>query len=153
MKLPYLVIVLALGTLVSPARAADNLKLNPQLDYNTDSQDGPLITGDNMSAGIVSGQPNYILIYAEACYNSKRQARRTVALYNAYRSRIHFVIIDLDLPRSPEQQALVKKYFQGYIPHVAVLDRNGKPVYSQPGEIPTQNLEQIFKQILDNTRQ
>ena len=30
------------------ASAGENLKLNPKLDYTSDSQDGPLITGDTM---------------------------------------------------------------------------------------------------------
>ncbi|MGH9496780.1 MAG: hypothetical protein ACRD3B_17420, partial [Candidatus Sulfotelmatobacter sp.] len=46
--------------------AADNLKLNSKLDYSSDSQDGPLITGDNMDAGFVAGRPAYVILYGEA---------------------------------------------------------------------------------------
>jgi hypothetical protein len=35
----------------------DNLKLNPHLDYNIDSLDGPLITGDDAQSGLVPGAP------------------------------------------------------------------------------------------------
>ncbi len=45
--------------------AAENLKLNPRLDYTSDSQDGPLITGDHMQDGAVKGKPNYIIIVGE----------------------------------------------------------------------------------------
>ena len=34
-------------------RAAENLRLNPRLDYSSDSQDGPLITSDHMEKGAV----------------------------------------------------------------------------------------------------
>ncbi len=44
---------------------ADHLRLNPKLNYSSDSQDGPLITGDHMEAGAVEGQPNYIVFYGE----------------------------------------------------------------------------------------
>ena len=47
------------------ALAADNLQLNPKLDYTSDSQDGPLITGDHMDDGAVAGKPNYLIFYAE----------------------------------------------------------------------------------------
>jgi len=67
--------------LATRAFAGDNLKLNPKLDYTSDSQDGPLITGSNMDAGIVPGKSAYVIMYGEGCYNSKRQARRTVDLY------------------------------------------------------------------------
>ena len=68
--------------------AAVNLKLNSHLDYNSDSQDGALITGDNMDAGFALGKPAYVIMYGEGCFNSKRQARRTVELYKAYKGRV-----------------------------------------------------------------
>ena len=126
----------------------DNLKLNPHLDYGSDSLDGPLITGDDPQSGLVSGKPNYVIIYGEGCFNSKRQARRTVDLYTRYRSAVHFVAIDLDVPLSPEQRKLVNQYFKGYIPHVVVLDAHGKPLYNQSGEVDTSRIETIFKNAL-----
>jgi len=110
--------------------AIDNLKLNSRLDYTSDSLDGPLITGDDAQSGFVAGKPNYVVIYGEGCFNSKRQARRTVDLYSKYRSKVHFVVIDLEVQRSPEQQKLVKQYYKGYIPHVLVLDARGEALYN-----------------------
>ena len=123
----------------------DNLKLNPHLDYNSDSLDGPLITGDDAQSGFVPGRPNYVIIYGEGCFNSKRQARRTVELYSKYRSSIHFVAIDLDVPLSAEQQELIKEYYKGYIPHVLVLDAHGKPLYNESGEVDSSRIESTFK--------
>ena len=105
----------------------DNLKLNSKLDYSSDSLDGPLITGDDAQSGFVSGKTNYVIIYGEGCFNSKRQARRTVELYNKYRDQVHFVVVDLDEKRSPEQQKLVKAYYEGSIPHVLILDASELP--------------------------
>ena len=53
------------ATLAVPLRGADNLRLNPRLNYSSDSQDGPLITGDHMEDGAVRGQPNYVIFYGE----------------------------------------------------------------------------------------
>src|SRR5579871_1880380 len=127
--------LLMLVALTFPALAADNLKVNGKLDYNSDSQDGPLITGENIDAGFVSGKPAYVIMYGEACFNSKRQARRTVELYGKYKGRVQFVIIDIDRRLSPAQQELKKKYFGGYIPHVVVLDKAGSPLYNHSGEV------------------
>src|SRR6201998_2395027 len=128
--------VLCLFLLLSPLTfAIDNLKLNSKLDYTSDSLDGPLITGDDPQSGFVPGKPNYVIIYGEGCFNSKRQAQRTVELYNKYRSRVHFVVIDLDIQRSPEEQTLVKQYYKGYIPHVQVLDAHGDALYNQSREV------------------
>jgi thiol-disulfide isomerase/thioredoxin len=128
--------------------AIDDLRLNPKLDYGSDSLDGPLITGSDAQSGFVSGKTNYVIMYGEGCFNSKRQARRTVELYNKYRSQVHFVVVDLDVQRSPEQQQLVKQFYQGYIPHVLVLDARGEPLYNQSGEVDSRVIEEIFKRSL-----
>jgi hypothetical protein len=132
----------------SPLFAIDNMKLNPSLDFGSDSLDGPLITGSDAQSGFVPGKANYVIIYGEGCFNSKRQARRTVELYTKYRSEVHFVVIDLDVQRSPEQQQLVKQYYTGYIPHVLVLDARGEPLYNRSGEVASRVIEDIFKRSL-----
>ncbi len=53
------------AALAVPLRGADNLRLNQRLNYSSDSQDGPLITGDHMEDGAVKGQPNYIIFYGQ----------------------------------------------------------------------------------------
>lgn len=60
-------LALAVASLALAARsdAGENLKLNPRLDYSSDSQDGPLIKGDHMDDGAVAGRPNYVLIVGE----------------------------------------------------------------------------------------
>src|SRR6201982_2239342 len=128
--------------------ALENLKLNSKLDYTSDSLDGPLITGDDAQSGFVPGKLNYVIIYGEGCLNSKRQAKRTVEMHHKYRSRVHFVVIDLDIQRSPEQQKLVKQYYKGYIPHVLVLDTHGAALYNQSGEVDSGPIENIFEQAI-----
>jgi thioredoxin-related protein len=133
-------------SLSSQVFGIDNLKLNSKLDYSSDSLDGPLITGDDAQSGFESGKTNYVIIYGEGCFNSKRQARRTVELYNKYRDQVHFVVVDLDEKRSPDQQKLVKEYYEGSIPHVLILDANGKPLYNSPGEVDSKHISSIFEQ-------
>jgi hypothetical protein len=130
-------ILAAMGifAIVAGAKAGDNLRVNPRLDYSSDSEDGPLITGDQMDAGAVPGKPNYVIIYGEGCFNSKRQARRTVSLYEKYKDRVNFVVVDLDRKRTPAQQQLVKEYYRGYIPHVVILDKSGTALYNSSGEV------------------
>jgi hypothetical protein len=126
------------------ARAGENLRLNQHLDYSSDSQDGPLITGDHMDEAASPGQVNYVIFYGEGCYNSKQQARRTVSLYEKYRGRVHFVIVDLDLKHKPAQQELIKKYYLGYIPHVTILDKSGKTIYDKAGEVDESKLSALL---------
>jgi hypothetical protein len=133
-------------SLSSQVFGIDNLKLNSKLDYSSDSLDGPLITGDDAQSGFVSGKTNYVIIYGEGCFNSKRQARRTVELYKRYRDQVHFVVVDLDEKRSPDQQKLVKEYYEGSIPHVLILDANGKRLYNSPGEVDSKHISSIFEQ-------
>jgi thiol-disulfide isomerase/thioredoxin len=144
MKKTLLQLSLLLTLTVTTSFAIDNLKLNSQLNYSSDSLDGPLITGDDAQSGFVAGKTNYVIMYGEGCFNSKRQARRTVELYNKYRNQVHFVVVDLDAKRSPEQQKLVKQFYKGYIPHVVVLDANGNPLYNSSGEVESKEIEAVF---------
>jgi len=144
MKKTLLQLSLLLTLTVTTSFAIDNLKLNSQLNYSSDSLDGPLITGDDAQSGFVAGKTNYVIMYGEGCFNSKRQARRTVELYNKYRNQVHFVVVDLDAKRSPEQQKLVKQFYKGYIPHVVVLDANGNPLYNSSGEVDSKEIERVF---------
>jgi hypothetical protein len=141
-------VVVMLITLVASVVAGDDLKLNPKLDYTSDSQDGPLITGTDMDAGAVAGKPAYVILYGEGCFNSKRQARRTVSLYEKYRERVQFVVIDLDHPLSPAQERLQKKYYRGYIPHVVVLDAAGSALYNSSGEVDGSVVSQLLDKAL-----
>jgi hypothetical protein len=140
--------ILVLAVLALPAFAAENLKLNQHLDYSSDSHDGPLITGDHLDDGAVAGKPAYIIIYGEGCFNSKRQASRTVDLYGKYQGRVVFVIIDLDSKRSAAQDGLVKKFYTNSIPHVVVLDRGGKALYNAPGEVEETKIAKLLDQAL-----
>jgi len=141
-----LLVCMSLVVLIASAPAADNLKLNPKLDYSSDSQDGPLITGDNMDAGFTAGKPAYVIIYGEGCFNSKRQSRRTVDLYEKYKGRVQFVVIDLDHPLSAQQEELRKKYYKGYIPHVVVLSAAGAPLYNSSGEVDSGVISKLLDQ-------
>ena len=144
----YLLVAVVAALFVLPARAAENLKLNQHLDYSSDSQDGPLITGDHWEDGPVAGKPAYVIFYGEGCFNSKRQARRTVELYEKYRGQVQFVVIDLDQKRPAVQDELVKKFFRGRIPHVVVLDREGKPAYNASGEVDEKEISKILDRAL-----
>ena len=138
----------ALAIAIAPAHAADNLKLNEHLDYSSDSQDGPLITGDHLEDGAASDKPSYVIIYGEGCFNSKRQARRTVELYEKYKGRVQFVVVDMDKPRSAAQEDLVKRFYKGYIPHVTVLNRDSKIAYNASGEVDEGEISKVLEKAL-----
>ena len=101
-----------------------------------------------MDAGFTPGKPAYVLMYGEACYNSKRQARRTVELYEKYKGRVQFVIIDLDQRLAAPQEELKKKYYTGYIPHVVVLNSSGQALSNSSGEADVAVLSQTLDKAL-----
>src|SRR5713226_4000825 len=141
--------VLCLLLLAAPTLfAIDNLKLNPRLDYGSDSLDGPLITGSDAQSGFVSGKTNYVIIYGEGCFNSKRQARRTVELYEKYKDRVQFVVVNMDRQRSAAQEDLVNRFYKGYIPHVTVLNRDGKIAYNASGEVEVSAISKVLDKTL-----
>jgi hypothetical protein len=144
----YFISALTIFMLAGPAGvsfAATSLKLNPALDYTSDSNDGPLITGEGLSDGSVrKGTPAYIIFYHRECYNSKRQARRTVELYDKYKGKADFVIVDLDTELSTEQDELRSRFYRNYSPHVTVIDAEGKVVYDKSGEVGSDKISLIL---------
>jgi len=58
-------IAFTLVLLLATALSAQELKLNPHLDYNSDSQDGALITGSNASGGLAKDKVNYVFMFEE----------------------------------------------------------------------------------------
>ena len=62
MTLAFLALYLSIAIMLA---AAENLRLNPRLDYASDSHDGPLITGDHLEDGAVPGRPNYVFMFGE----------------------------------------------------------------------------------------
>ncbi|MGH7891686.1 MAG: TlpA family protein disulfide reductase [Thermodesulfobacteriota bacterium] len=148
----YFISALTIFMLAGPAGvsfAATGLKLNPALDYTSDSNDGPLITGEGLSDGSVrKGTPAYIIFYHRECYNSKRQARRTVELYDKYKDNADFIIVDLDTELSKEQEGLRSRFYRNYIPHVTVIDAGGKVVYDKSGEVGTDVISAMLDRAL-----
>lgn len=61
---------------------------------------------------------------------------------------MQFVIIDLDKTTSNPQKELVRKYYQGYIPHLTVLDASGKAVYNDAGEVSDSKISDILDRLL-----
>ena len=116
--------------------AAENLRLNPGLNYHRNNHQGPLLTGDNMLDGAKPGVVNYVIFYGEFCYNAKRMAKRTVDLYNKYHNQVHFVVIDFEAGWSDDQNKLVRQYFQKDIPQITILDKSGHAVFNYTGETP-----------------
>ena len=70
-------------------------------------------------------------------------------MYEKYKGRVHFVIIDLDKKRSKDQQRLVEKYYEGFIPHVVVLDKKGKARYNLASEVEESKISAILDKALE----
>ena len=145
----YIAIPFAIFALSTAVFAATDLKLNPDLKYSSDSNDGPLITGKNMKDGTISKvKPTYVIFYHRECYNSKRQARRTVFLYDKYKDKVDFIVVDLDSPRSSEQTVLLRKHYKNYIPHLTIYDKNGEAVFDKSGEVRNSQMSELLDGLL-----
>ncbi|MDP9268705.1 MAG: hypothetical protein M3P27_10345 [Acidobacteriota bacterium] len=48
---------------------------------------------------------------------------------------MNFVVVDMDQKLPSAQKGLVQKYYRGYIPHIVVIDRFGKALYNDAGEV------------------
>jgi hypothetical protein len=130
-----LVCALALWfTSARSANAASDLHLAPDLSFTDDSSSNFPIAGNAIGDATVADDRATIMFFGTAhCWNTNREAERLVALYPKYRDKIDFLIVDVNHP-SPAQQPLIAKYYRGYIPTIAVIDRKGEVIYNRAGE-------------------
>ena len=115
------------------ARAASNLQLAPDLSFTDDSSPNFPINGADMSAAPAAGRATVMFFGTSNCWNTAREAERLVKLYPQYEDRMDFVVVDLNHV-APGQEALVARYYRGYIPTIAVVDAKGNVIYDRAGE-------------------
>ncbi|HMA16923.1 MAG TPA: hypothetical protein VKS03_00655 [Thermoanaerobaculia bacterium] len=121
---------------VAPAGpgGASNLSLAPDLSFTDDSSANFPIRGENVSDGqIATDRPTAIFFGTAHCWNTNREAERFVALYRKHSADARFLVVDLE-HASADQQKLVARFYRGYIPTLAFLDRKGGIVYNRAGE-------------------
>jgi hypothetical protein len=158
MALGWIVLAM-LWTLFGPSQAfaASDLRLAPSLSFDDDSSPNfPITSADPQNAAIAADRPTLIFFGTAHCWNTAREAERLVTLYPKYRDRMHFVVVDLK-HASPAQEALVHRYYQGYIPTLAIFDSQGKTVYDQAGETAggrgdTRGLDALIRSALEAPR-
>jgi hypothetical protein len=143
-----LIFAIALAAEVSGPPATD-LKLAPDLSFTDDSSPNFPIAGKNLSDGSIAADHATVIFFGTAnCWNTAREAERLVRLYPRYKDKIRFVVVDLRSP-SIAQRALIARYYQGYIPTIAVIDSTGKVLYDRAGETAsergdTSNLQKLL---------
>lgn len=133
---------------------AANLTLAPDLSFTDDSSSNFPIRGESLGDGrIASDRPTVVFFGTAHCWNTNREAERFVRLYAKHREEARFLVVDLDHP-SAQQKPLVARFFDGFIPTVAFLDRRGVVVYDRSGETAKERgditrLEELLKQSLE----
>jgi hypothetical protein len=132
-----------------PGPPATDLRLAPELSFSDDSSPNFPIEGKNLSDGAVATDHATVIFFGTAnCWNTAREAERLVQLYPQYKDKIRFVVVDLRKP-SLAQVGLIARYYRGYIPTIAVIDRNGNVLYDRAGETAnergdTSNLQKLL---------
>jgi hypothetical protein len=132
-----------------PGSPATDLKLAPDLSFSDDSSPNFPIAGKNLSDGSIAGDHATVIFFGTAnCWNTAREAERLVQVYPQYKDKIRFVVVDLRKP-SLAQQALIGRYYHGYIPTIAVIDSTGNVLYDRAGETAnergdTSNLQKLL---------
>jgi hypothetical protein len=147
-----LIFALALAT-EAPSLPATDLKLAPDLSFSDDSSPNFPIAGKNLSDGSLAADHATVIFFGTAnCWNTAREAERLVQLYPRYKDKIQFVVVDLRKP-SLAQQTLIAKYYNGYIPTIAVIDSTGKVLYDRAGETASERGDTSnLQKLLDSAR-
>jgi len=143
----------ALVTVIAPtwARAAENLRLAPDLSFTDDSSSRFPIEGDRLGdAELVKGRAALVFFGAAHCWNTNREAERVIALYPKFRDRVSFIVVDVAHP-SDAQRPLLKAHYRGYIPTLAIFATDGTVAYERSGETASERGDtRALAALLDN---
>lgn len=136
-------LALAAFTLLPAAMAAEDLRLRDGISFYQDTDSGfPILAKNIDDAEQETGKPTFIFFAASGDFNSNRQAKRVVDLYKHYKgSNLKFIVIDVDHTKTESAKRMLKAYYQGYIPEVVLLDKNGQKLWSANGEVDSKVLE------------
>ena len=147
-----LIFAIALAAEIPGAPATD-LKLAPDLSFSDDSSANFPIEGKNLADGSIANDHATVIFFGTAnCWNTAREAERLVQVYPQYKDKIRFVVVDLRNP-SLAQQALIGRYYHGYIPTIAVIGRDGKVLYDRAGETASERGDTSgLQKLLDSAR-
>jgi len=119
-------------------------------------QDLGTLSGDDLSIGFGLNDSGEVVGFSQNTQSggkrgiitpSTRRAAR-YRLYEKYKDRVQFVIIDLDHSLSRAQQQLQEKCYRGYIPHVVVLDPSGGALYNSSGEVEEATISALLDKAL-----
>ncbi|MBS2003413.1 MAG: hypothetical protein JST44_18000 [Cyanobacteria bacterium SZAS LIN-5] len=134
--------VVALVVSGSKIFAAEDLKLRPGISFTQDIDAGfPIVATDIDNASIDPNLPTLIFFGAACDLNTNRQAKRLVDIYHKIpKGQVKFIVIDVDHPANEDAKKLIRTYYSppgktGYIPFEVILDKSGKAVWSQIGEV------------------
>ena len=59
------------------------------------------------------------------------------------------MLVDLDRPAGRGTQGkLLKRFYRGYIPHVAIVNKSGRALYDQSGEVSEAEITAILDRAL-----
>ncbi len=134
--------VVALAVNGGKILAAEDLKLRPGISFTQDIDAGfPIVATDIDNASIDPNIPTIIFFGAACDLNTNRQAKRLVDIYHKFsKGQVKFIVIDVDHPANEDAKKLIRTYYSppgktGYIPFEVILDKSGKAVWSQIGEV------------------
>lgn len=152
MKLTEAATLLCAVSLVAlPCLAAENLRLRDGISYTHDLDKGFPILGDHMDdVKVEAGKNAFIFFGAAGDLNTNRQAKRVVELYRKQRAtNTKFIVIDVDHADSADAKHLLKTMYQGYIPFVVIVDKQGKTTWSHAGETDQSTINSQLDKVLD----
>ncbi|MBS1989498.1 MAG: hypothetical protein JSS86_09305 [Cyanobacteria bacterium SZAS LIN-2] len=130
--------------------AAEDLKLKKGISFTDDGDSGFPIDATKMEdMQLDPNKVTFIFYGASGDLNTNRQAKRLVDLYkSASNKAVKFILIDVDHPINAQATALIKSHYKGYIPFEVILDKTGKVVWSQIGEVENGVLNQQLDRAL-----
>lgn len=104
-----------------------------------------------LAQSLAVDKPTLLVFYVDDSSDCKHYAA-VVSQLQAYYGRVaDFIPINVDSipPKSSYEPTEPGYYYQGFLPQVVLLDRSGKQVLNEKGQVPFEKVDDVFRELFD----
>ena len=96
-------------------------------------------------------RPSLLVFYLDDSSDCKQYAAVISQLQDPYGRAANFLPINIDSlpPKSKYQPTEPGYYYQGLVPQTVILDQNGKVVLNVTGQVPYEQVDDVFREVFD----
>lgn len=104
-----------------------------------------------LAASLAGDKPTLLMFYVDDSSDCKQYTPVVSGLQEFYGRAADFIAVNVDTiqPKSNYTPTEVGYYYEGVVPQVVLLDKSGKVILNQHGQVPFEQLDDTFRKLFN----